>query len=392
MAGPTSSPADSTPTLFSPVTLAGAGNRIELKHRVVMAPMTRLRTGEDGVPSPVVGLYYEQRASDGGLIISEGINISPTARGYFGSPGLFNQDQIDGWKRATERVHAKGGKIFAQLWHTGRVSHPLNQPNGELPVSPSDLPLSASSSPISTHLTSHAVTREGRKEYVAPRALRTEELPLIVQDYATAAKNAITAGFDGVEIHAANGYLLEEFLCDSANNRTDAYGGSPEKRARLCLEVVEGVLSALPSSQVGFRLSPYGVTFACWDSTPADTYGHLINKLNDYDLAYLHVLEPRGLHDKSPLVPEGGITPMFRKIYKGVLITASGFDRESALRLAEEGGADLVGFGRDFIHTPDLVERLVINAPLNEGNPMTYYGQPGTPFEVGYTDYPFLKN
>jgi N-ethylmaleimide reductase len=384
MAGPTSPSEASTPALFSPTTLGGSVNPVELKHRIVMAPLTRMRTGEEGIPGPVVALHYEQRATDGGLLISEATNISPTARGYFGAPGLFDQRQVEGWKHVTQRVHVKGGKIFCQLWHTGRVGHPLNQPGEVLPVS--------SSATSMEDVTSHAITREGRKDHVTPRALELEELPQIVQDYKTAATNAIAAGFDGVEIHSANGYLLEQFLCDKVNKRTDAYGGSLENRARLIFEVVEGVLSAVPSSQVGIRLSPYGITFGCTDSNPAETYEYVVSKLNAYNLAYLHLVEPRVAHFKGPLVPEGGITSIYRKLFTGVLITSSGYDREEALRVVEQGGADLVAFGRDFIHNPDLVERLRVGAPLNEGNPKTYYVAPGEPLETGYTDYPFLQN
>ncbi|KAG2915053.1 hypothetical protein PC114_g7962 [Phytophthora cactorum] len=200
-------------TLFSVLTLGGKENRVQLKHRVVMAPLTRVRSGDSGVPSDVVKLYYSQRATDGGLQITEATNISATARGYFGAPGLFRQDQVEGWKAVTEAVHAKGGKIFAQLWHTGRVGHPLNQPDGQLPVS--------SSATSFDGVKSHAVTSEGRKDYVTPRALDISEIPGIVADYKLAAENAITAGFDGVEVHAGNGYLLEQFLCDGVNKRFD---------------------------------------------------------------------------------------------------------------------------------------------------------------------------
>ncbi|KAG7389101.1 12-oxophytodienoate reductase 1 [Phytophthora boehmeriae] len=371
-----------TAKLFSAVTLGGTKTPVQLKHRVVMAPLTRVRTGDSGVPTDLVAQYYSQRASDGGLIISEATNISATARGYFGAPGLFEQEQVDGWKLVTKAVHDKGGKIFAQLWHTGRVGHPLNQPNGQLPVS--------SSATSMDGVGSHAVTSEGRKDYVTPRALDISEIPGIIADYKRAAENAIVAGFDGVEIHGANGYLLEEFLCDSVNKRTDKYGGSIENRARLIFEVVETVLSSLPSNQVGIRLTPFGDTFGCKDSTPRETYGYVVNKLNDYDLAYLHVVERRGMHSDHANVPEGGVARHFRSQYKGVLITAAGFDRADAMQTVEEGSADLVAFGRDFISNPDLVERLRTGAALTPYDQKTFYLQPGMALKAGYTDYPFM--
>ncbi|KAF1772672.1 Aldolase-type TIM barrel [Phytophthora cactorum] len=298
-------------TLFSALTLGGKENRVQLKHRVVMAPLTRVRSGDSGVPTDVVKLYYSQRATDGGLQITEATNISATARGYFGAPGLFRQDQVEGWKAVTEAVHAKGGKIFAQLWHTGRVGHPLNQPDGQLPVS--------SSATSFDGVKSHAVTREGRKDYVTPRALDISEIPGIVADYKLAAENAITAGFDGVEVHAGNGYLLEQFLCDGVNKRTDTYGGSIGNRARIIFEVLEAVLSVVPSSRVGIRLSPFGDTFGCKDSTPRKTYGYVIDRLNNYDLAYLHVIERRGRHADNVDAPADGVAHHFRGIYNGFL-------------------------------------------------------------------------
>ncbi|RLN48172.1 hypothetical protein BBJ29_000312 [Phytophthora kernoviae] len=380
---PTASISTTTiPKLFSAVTLGGNKNPIQLKHRVALAPLTRVRTGEAGVHNEIGATYYSQRTTDGGLLITEATNISATARGYFGAPGLFDQAQIEGWKPVTEAVHAKGGKIFTQLWHTGRVGHPLNQPNGQLPVS--------SSATSMDDVKSHAVTREGRKDYVTPRTLDISEIPGIVADYKRAAENAIAAGFDGVEIHSANGYLLEEFLCDSVNTRTDKYGGSIENRARLIFEVVEAVLSSLSSSQVGIRLSPFGETFGCKDSAPRETYGYVVNKLNDYDLAYLHVIERRGMHADNSGVPASGVAHHFRSIYNGVLITAAGFDRASAMQIVEDGSADIVAFGLDFISNPDLVERLRVGAELTPYDSKTFYLQPGMSLEEGYTDYPFL--
>ncbi|EGZ14807.1 hypothetical protein PHYSODRAFT_560950 [Phytophthora sojae] len=372
----------STPKLFSDLTLGGKKDPIQLNHRVVLAPLTRVRSGDAGVPTDVVKEYYQQRATDGGLLITEATNISATARGYYGAPGLFRQEQLKGWQAVTEAVHAKGGKIFAQLWHTGRVGHPLNQPDGQLPVS--------SSATSMDNVKSHAVTREGRKDYVTPRALDIAEIPGIVADYKTAAENAIAAGFDGVEIHAANGYLLEEFLCDGVNKRTDAYGGSIENRARIIFEVVEAVLSSVAPSHVGIRLSPFGETFGCKDSTPRETYGYVVKKLNDYDLAYLHVIERRGRHADGVDTPVNGVAHHFRGTYKGVIIAAAGFDRADAIKTVEEGSADLVAFGRYFISNPDLVERLRVDAELTPFDSGTFYMQPDMPVQAGYTDYPFL--
>ncbi|KAJ8556703.1 hypothetical protein ON010_g9263 [Phytophthora cinnamomi] len=225
---------------------------------------------------------------------------------------------------------------------------------------------------------------------MTPRALDISEIPGIVADYKTAAENAIAAGFDGVEVHAANGYLLEEFLCDGVNKRTDAYGGSIENRARIIFEVVEAVLSSVPSSHVGIRLSPFGDTFGCKDSTPRETYGYVVNKLNDYDLAYLHVIERRGRHADSVDAPVGGVAHHFRGIYNGVIIAAAGFDRADAIKTIEEGSTDLVAFGRYFISNPDLVERLRVNAELTPFDSGTFYMQPDMPVQAGYTDYPFL--
>ncbi|KAL4117382.1 hypothetical protein PRIC2_011373 [Phytophthora ramorum] len=370
------------PKLFTAATLGGNKPFVQLKHRVVMAPMTRLRMGDDGVPGPVVVQFYAQRATDGGLLVTEGTNISATARGYYGAPGIFNSAQVEGWKAVTDAVHAKGGKIFVQLWHTGRVSHQLNQPHGELPVCSSAVSMEG--------VHSLAPTSEGRLPHPVPRALETEEIAPIVADYKTAALYALDAGFDGVELHCANGYLMEQFLCDSVNQRTDKYGGSVENRARILFEALEAVLSGVDSSKVGIRLSPYGTAFGCTDSAPGELFGYIIQKLNDYDLAYLHLVEPRGIQVPAPDAPEGGVLPIFRRMYQGVIITASGYDRAEAIKVVEEGSADCVAFAQDFISNPDLVERLKTGADLNERNMKTVYLPLGVPFEQGYTDYPFL--
>ncbi|POM62007.1 12-oxophytodienoate reductase [Phytophthora palmivora] len=371
-----------TPKLFTPLTLGGK-NPVRLQHRVVMAPLTRLRTGEEGVPTDLVAEYYAQRSTPGGLIIAEATNISPTARGYFGAPGLFTPEQVEGWKKVTRAVHDKGGRIFVQLWHTGRVSHPLNQPNDVLPVSSSAVALG--------DIKTSAVTREGRRKYVIPRALEIHEIPDIIADYKRAAENAIAAGFDGVELHGANGYLIEQFLCDGVNKRTDKYGGSIEHRARLMLEALDAVLSSLDSSQVAIRLSPFGVTFACTDSTPVETYGYVLKKLSALDLAYVHIVEPRGFHFRGPNVPTDGTTPFCRSLYNGVLMTSSGFDRVEGIKVTESDAADCVAYGRPFISNPDFVKRLKVDAPWNPWDRKTFYMPAKGPLSLGYTDYPTLE-
>jgi N-ethylmaleimide reductase len=371
----------STTKLFSPLTLGGK-NPVQLQHRVVMSPLTRLRADEDFVPTELIAEHYGQRATDGGLLIAEATNISRAAVGMWGAPGIWTSNQVEGWKKTTEAVHAKGGKIFVQLWHTGRMSHPDNLPNGETPYS--------SSAASMDKIPMSAVTRNGRAKYVTPRELDLSEIPAVIEDYKVAAKNAIDAGFDGVELHAANGYLPEQFLCTSVNSRTDEYGGSIENRARFTFEALEAILSVVESSKVGIRVSPYSLAYDCWDETPAETYSYLINKLNDYDLSFLHLVEPRVFHPGKD-VPEIGVLDTFRPLYKGVIITASGYDREDAINTVESGRADAVAFGRMFISNPDLVKRLEIGAPLNQWDRMTAYWTDGVPLAVGYTDYPFLQ-
>ncbi|POM74489.1 12-oxophytodienoate reductase [Phytophthora palmivora] len=352
--------------LFTPITLGGKLNQLTLQHRVVMSPLTRLKCGEEGVPPEITATYYGQRATKGGLIIAEATNISPHARGYVGSPGIFNQDQINGWKRVTDTVKAKGGHMFLQLWHTGRMSHPLTQPNGELPVS-SSATVDMSNTTI--------YTREGPKPQVPPRALETHEIPLIVEDYKKAAENALAAGFDGVEFHCANAYLIEQFLQDGINDRTDKYGGSVENRARFLFEALDAILEVVDSSR--------------FESDPVGMYGYVLKKLNDYNLAYVHLIEPRAftVHENPTAPTDGSVTRTFRKIYNGVLMSASGYDRDLAIKAVDSGDTDLVALGRYFISNPDLVKRLEIDAPLNPYDAKTFYA----PGEWGYTDQPFLE-
>jgi N-ethylmaleimide reductase len=360
--------------LFEPFLL---GN-IELNNRIVMAPLTRRRATDDHVPTDLMRIYYEQRAS-AGLIIAEATNISLQAVGYMNSPGIFTQQQIEAWKTITSSVHKKGGKIFLQLWHVGRVSHPLLQPNRQLPVSSSAIKVNGVIN-----------TPEGHKEMVVPRALETDEIPGIIADYVQASQNAIEAGFDGVEIHGANGYLPDQFLHDGSNVRTDQYGGSIENRTRFILEIVQACCKAIGHNRVGIRLSPSGSTQGMFDSDVVKLYEYLIHKLNDFNLAYLHLMEPY-----SPLEPPDKyahylkvVTPYFRKYFKGVLITNVGYNFETGSRIVNEGNADLVAFGKLFISNPDLVERFAEQAPLNSWDKETfYYGG-----ERGYIDYPFLKS
>ncbi len=312
-----------------------------------------------------------------GLIIAEATNISLQAVGYMNSPGIFTRQQIDAWKPITKAVHDKGGKIFLQLWHVGRVSHPLLQPSQHLPVS---------SSAISAKAIIN--TPQGHKEMVVPRALETDEIPGIVNDYKQASMNAIEAGFDGVEIHGANGYLPDQFLHDGSNTRTDQYGGSFENRSRFVLEILEACCSSIGSDRVGIRLSPSGSNQGMFDSDVVKLYEFLIQKLNDFNLAYLHLMEPY-----APLDPPDKfahymkvVTPYFRKYFKGKMITNVGYDFESGNKIIEQGHADLVAYGKLYISNPDLVERFARNAQLNTWDKNTfYYGG-----EKGYTDYPFL--
>jgi N-ethylmaleimide reductase len=345
----------------------------QLANRIVMAPLTRSRAGKDGVPSSLMAEYYAQRAS-AGLIIAEGTNISLEGRGYALTPGIYDDAQVEGWREVTEAVHARGGRIFPQLWHVGRVSHPTLQPGGVLPVAPSAIRPQATS-----------FTEAGFQPCVTPRALATAEIPGIVEQYRHAAQNAFDAGFDGVEIHAANGYLLEQFLRDSTNKRTDAYGGSRENRARLLLEVTEAVVGVWGGKRVGIRLSPVSpVNGADLDSHPADTYAYVVERLNAFSLAYIHIIE--GATQGSREVPDGFDLQILRQSFKGLYIANNGYDLGLALEARRRNLADLISFGRLYIANPDLVERLRIGARLNVPDRATFFGGGA----AGYTDYPIL--
>jgi N-ethylmaleimide reductase len=355
--------------LFQPVRLGPH----QLANRIVMAPLTRSRAGEDGVPRPLMAEYYAQRAS-AGLIIAEGTNISPQGRGYALTPGLYEAAQVEGWRKVTEAVHARGGRIFPQLWHVGRVSHPSLQPGGALPVAPSAIRPEATS-----------YTDAGFRPCVTPRALATAEIPEIVEQYRHATRNALVAGFDGVEIHAANGYLIEQFLRDSTNKRTDAYGGSRENRARLLLEVTEAVVGICGGERVGIRLSPVSpVNGADLDSDPAGTYAYVVERLNAFGLAYIHIIE--GATQGPREVPGGFDLQILRQSFKGLYIANNGYDLGLALEARRRNLADIISFGRLYIANPDLVERLRIGARLNVPDRATFFGGGA----AGYTDYPVL--
>lgn len=346
-----------------------------LPNRVVMSPMTRSRAGAGNVPVPLNATYYAQRAS-AGLIVTEATQVSPQGVGYPGTPGIHTPEQVAGWRLVTDAVHARGGHIFLQLWHVGRISHPTLQPDGALPVAPSAIAAEGK-----------VFTAEGPQAFVEPRALETAEIPGIVEQFKLGAENALAAGFDGVEIHGANGYLLDQFLEDGTNQRTDEYGGSIENRARLMLEVTEAVAGVWGGHRVGIRLSPGGAFNSMRDSNPSATFGYVAGALNRFGLAYLHVVEPADLEPyKVDGVPMSA-TRHLRTLYQGTLITAAGYDFEKGNAVLATGDADLVGFGQLFLANPDLPERFAAGATLNQPDTSTFYGGD----EHGYTDYSALE-
>lgn len=354
--------------LFSPLLIGS----LALANRIVMAPMTRSRAGDDGIPKDMHATYYAQRAS-AGLIITEGVNISAQGRGYAGTPGLWTQEQVAGWQKVTQAVHAAGGVIFPQLWHVGRLSHTDLQPGGEAPVAPSNIRAGGT-----------VYTAAGSVEPSQPRALETDEIAGIIDQYRHATRNARAAGFDGVEIHAANGYLLDQFLRDSTNRRTDRYGGSVENRTRLVLEVVEAVVQEWSASRVGIRLSPVSEQLGDTplDSQVMETYGALLDRLNDFGLAYVHLVE--GSTGGARAAPQGVDLDELGRRFKGCLIGNNGYDLPLAQQRLAEGKVDMVAFGRPFISNPDLVERLRHGIPLAPADPVTFYGTS----EKGLTDWP----
>lgn len=348
-------------SLLSPVKLGPYA----LSNRAVMAPLTRSRAGDGDAPTALAAQYYAQRAS-AGLIITEGSQVSPQGKGYPRTPGIFSDEQVVGWEQVTQAVHDQGGRIFLQLWHVGRLSHSSIQPQGGLPVAPSAIAPEG-----------ELYTANGMQPYETPRALAIEEIPGVVEDFRRAAQNAKRAGFDGVEIHGANGYLIDQFLRDGANQRTDAYGGSAQNRVRLLKEIVEAVITVFGADRVGVRLSPSLAIFSMSDSDPAATFTHAARMLAGYGLAYLHVVQIG-----DPAFDYGAI----RRAFGGVYIANGGFDAETAEAAITLGAADLIAFGAKFLANPDLVERLRREAPLNTPDPATFYQGEAH----GYTDYPTL--
>ncbi|MBD2251314.1 alkene reductase [Nostoc parmelioides] len=356
--------------LFSPVQLGP----YTLANRIVMAPMTRNRSSEGNVPTQLNATYYAQRAT-AGLIVTEGSQVSPQGFGYPGTPGIHTSEQIAGWRLVTDAVHSAGGRIFLQLWHTGRISHPSLQLDGGLPVAPSAI---APAGNVSTYT--------GSQPFVTPRALETEEIPGVVEQFRQGAKNALEAGFDGVEIHGAFGYLIDQFLQDGANQRTDDYGGSIENRARFLLEVTEAVCSVWGANRVGIKLSPSNTFNDIHDTDPKALFSYAITALNSFDLGYLHLMEASA----ADIRHGGKAIPVadFRPFYSGTLIANGGYNREKGDAAIAKGDADLVSFGVLFLANPDLPERLRLNTALNQADRSTFYGGD----EKGYTDYPFLHS
>ena len=351
----------------------------ELPHRVVMAPLTRSRSRQPGnVPHALNACYYRQRAS-AALIITEATQVSQQGQGYAWTPGIHTSDQVEGWRLVTDAVHAESGRIFLQVWHVGRISHPSLQPDGQLPVAPSAL------KPTGQAFIENENGEGALVPFVTPRALQTMEMPYIVEQYVHGARNALAAGFDGVEVHAANGYLLDQFINSSTNERDDEYGGTTENRARLLLEVLDAVCRVWPPDKVGVRISPLGTFNDMGDEHPEETFSYVAERLGEFGLAYLHVVRPEG--DAGPARNDKvRILDRIRERFPGTLIVAGGFEKDEAREYIREGKADLVAFGRKFLSNPDLPQRFKESAALNSDDPTTYYGGG----ERGYTDYPSL--
>ncbi|MBC6610403.1 alkene reductase [Hymenobacter sp. BT507] len=356
--------------LFSPFTVGAT----TLPNRLVMAPMTRSRaTNPEHVATDSVVEYYVQRAS-AGLIITEGSQVSEQGVGYINTPGIYSQEQVAAWKKVTDAVHAAGGRIFIQLWHVGRVSHPFFH-NGELPVAPSAIKPEGAK----------AFTGKGMEEVPTPRALELSEIPGVVDQFRQAARNAKAAGFDGAEIHGANGYLLDQFLQDGSNQRTDEYGGSLENRSRFVLEVVQAVVDELGADRVGIRFSPQG-SASIQDSDPVATFSYVTEQLNKFNLAYLHVIEALPGHPMAqPTRP--AVAAKLHEIFNGAFILNGGYTQETAEEALANNEADLIAFGVPFIANPDLVERFEQGTALNTPDPSTFY----VPGDKGYIDYPSLE-
>ena len=354
-------------TLLDPVQIGD----VHLKNRAVMAPLTRGRAGESAIPNQMMAEYYGQRAGDAGLIIAEATAISQQGYGWPGAPGIFSDEMEEGWKKVTKAVHEKGGKIFLQLWHMGRVKDETTYKDGEKAVAPSAIAASKN------------IRRSSGQSYPEPRALEASELPGIVEDYVQAAKRAMRAGFDGVEVHSANGYLLDQFLRDGSNKRDDEFGGSPENRIRFPVMVVKAVAEAIGAGKVGVRVSPTNVFNDMSDSAPAALFALYADELSKLELAYLHVLEPI---DQSHPFSSGDtyITPAIRQHYKGKLMVNGGYDFDKANDALESKQADLVAFGVPYLANPDLLARMKKGAALNVPDQSTFY----TGGAEGYIDYP----
>lgn len=363
-----------TETLFTPLQVG----RFELTHRVVLPPLTRTRAeGPGSVPGKLNAEYYEQRATPGGFLIAEASQISPSAQGLPGTPGIYSEEQIAGWQLVTASVHARDSRIFLQLWHMGRQSHSSFQPDGLPPFAPSAIPRDGATA---TTATGEQVSAE------TPRALTVEQIAEIIETYAQAARNAIIAGFDGVEVHGANGYLIDQFLNASTNQRTDQYGGSFENRVRFLVEVVTAVIAAVGADRVGVRLSPIGGAGGVSDDNAEELYGHAIRALAPMSPAYLHLIEPRrGGASSDDAAPDPiSAVRLYRPLWPGVLIAAGGFTPETGAEIVAEGAADAVAFGRAFVSNPDLVARIQHGTAWTPWHRPTFY----TPGPAGYTDYP----
>jgi len=349
--------------LFEPLKL---GNTL-LPNRIIMSPLTRSRANNEGrVPNDLMAMYYAQRAT-AGLILTEATIVAPMGAGYADTPGIYSDEQVAGWKKIVNAVHEKGGRIFMQLWHVGRISDPMFL-DGELPVAPSAIKPEG-----------HVSLVRPKKEYVTPRALGLNEIAGVIEAFKKGAENAKKAGFDGIEIHGANGYLLDQFLQDSTNHRTDEYGGSIENRARLMLEITDAVLDVWDAGQVGMHLAPRMDAHDMGDSTQLETFSYLARELGKRNIAFICTREH--LDDDS-------ISPMLKKEFGGLLISNEEFTKESAEALLEEGKADAIAFGKLYIANPDLPERFAANAPLNEPRPDSFYNGGAE----GYTDYPFMND
>ncbi|QCU89906.1 alkene reductase [Thiomicrorhabdus sediminis] len=357
---------DQFPNLFTPLKLGA----VELPNRFVMAPLTRARTEQDHIPNELMVEHYAQRAS-AGLLIAEATMAMEGCSAFWKEPGIYSEAQIEGWQKVTQAVHDKGGRIFVQVWHGGRACHPdLN--NGRTPVAPSAIAI--------TNADVH--TPNGKQAYTLPRALQTAEIPAIVAGFKQAAINAVKAGFDGIEIHAANGYLIDEFLRDGSNKREDEYGGSLENRSRLLFEILDACMSVIDEQRIGIRISPINSFNSMRDSDPCGLTQYLCERLNQYDLAYLHIMRSDFYGEQTE-----DVLSVAQKVYQGNLITNMGYSAEEAEAEIATGNSAAVAFGVPFIANPDLPERIAANAELNQADPDTFY----TPGAKGYNDYPFMS-